>query len=290
MRVNHLPSHETTAPSPTSYLIQRIRLSEICRTIVDRLPCLLDDPEGVNYEHVTELDSQFEEAISNFPYFFHLHCADNDLPQQIITQRYLIHLGFHTRRSKLHQPFLVRGFIDPKYSFSRNACLQSARAVLEVYRMLEAKKSSPAYIPARLGMVVQHVFMAAVVLVMDLCFNKDEGREEQRQSEVMQACQMLTDLKRDSDMAAKFLNPLMEILQKHKARFSQAAMSLPGSVAGVQAPVNNDHHPDNLGFDEMMQNYIDLGQNADIPAWGDLFAEFDSYGAIDTEGNGFFIG
>lgn len=112
------------------------------------------------------------------------------------TQRCLIHLGIHTRRSKLHQPFLVRGFTELKYAFSRNACLHSACTVLEVCHMLEEKKDDLAFIPARPGTVVHHVFMAAVVPVMDLCFNEVDGHEEQRQAEVMRACRMLDELTR----------------------------------------------------------------------------------------------
>lgn len=314
-----LPSHDhqdgsDRTPSSISYLLQRIRLAEICRSIVDSLPPFLDI-EMMNYEHIIALDGQLKGVIRNLPPFFRLdQSAHVEHLPQVNTHRYLIHLGIHIRRSKLHQPFLVRGFIEPKYAYSRNACLDSARTVLEVCSLLEEKKSSLTCIPARLGTVVQHVFMASIILVTDLCFSKDEGHEEQRQAEVMQACRILDGLKDESTMARKFLDPLMEILQKHRIRLLNQPSTSPisgppsgskvqhtsaTSVAGAEdlgeASPTATHQPfgatqdnDGWAFDEMMQNYIDLGANAEAPVWDSLFADFDSYRALGAGGNEFF--
>lgn len=316
MRVNHPQDQESQdgAPSSISFFLQVIRLSEVCRIIVDSIPCIFEDIELANYEQIIALDSRFENFIVSLPPFFRLDWKDdNDTQPQLATQRYLIHLGAHTRRSKLHQPFLVRGFVEPKYAYSRTACLRSARTILNVCRVLQEKQGNLTYIPARLGAVVHHVFTAAVVLVMDLCFNKVDGKEEQRQEEVMQACRMLDELKRDSRMAAKFLSPLMEILQKHKARLldqhSFSSTSIPVQHSASNKPVmmrsetvNNldpvptfnrpsTHSPfDELDFDQMMQNYIDLGQNAGVPVWDNLFADVDSYNTLGSGPNDFFFG
>jgi len=280
--------------SPMSYLFQRIRLSEICRAIVDSLPRFLDI-ESVNYDHIMALDSQFEAMAANLPPLSHLnHPSHTPLSPQVIIHQYLVHLGIHTRRSKLHQPFLVRGFIEPKYAYSRNACLRSARTVLEVFHMLEDRKESLACIPGRLGMVVHHIFMATVVLVMDLCFNKasheKQEQEAQRQEEVMQACRILDKLKQESTLAKKFLDPLMEILQKHKSRYGVHQPLVPGPVTAsghdhsIPSLVDNNSETlpmanEDWAFDQMMQNYIDLGPSVDVPVWDDLLADFDSYNA-----------
>ncbi|EJP64647.1 Putative Zn(II)2Cys6 transcription factor [Beauveria bassiana ARSEF 2860] len=215
----------------TSYFIQRVRLAEICRAVVDSLPPL-EMIENANYEQVVLLDGKFEDLITSLPAFFRLDQGSELLytAPQLTLQCCLIHLGIHTRRSRLHQPFVVAGFADTKYTFSRNACLNSSRAVLQICYKLEEKKDDLELIPARFATVVHHVFMAAVVLVMDLCSNKVEGLEEQRQAEVTRACRMLDSLKQDSAMAAKLAHPLMEILQKHKQRLQQSqssAMPLP---------------------------------------------------------------
>lgn len=215
----------------TSYFLQRVRLAEICRAVVDSLSPI-GRIDKANYEQVIFLDGKFEDLITTLPDFFQLDHRSELLytAPQLTLQRYLIHLGIYTRRSRLHQPFVVAGFTDPKYTISRNACLNCSRAVLQICYQLEETKDDLELIPARLATVVHHVFMAAVVLVMDLCSNKMEGFEEQRQEEVNRACRMLDGLKQDSAMAAKLAHPLMEILQRHKQRIQQSqssAMPLP---------------------------------------------------------------
>ena len=313
MRVNYPqePGSRDDVPSSISFLLQVIRLSEICRTVVDTVPSIFEDTEQANYEQITTLDTQFEDFINTLPPFFALDWKNDDnIDPPIATQRYLIHLGTHTRRSKLHQPFLVRGFTEPKYAYSRTACLRSARTILEVCRIFQEKQGNVAYMPARLGAVVHHVFTAAVILVMDLCFNKVDGDEEQRQDEVMRACRMLDELKRDSPMAAKFLGPLMEILQKYKVRLQAQdpipSTSLPAQQSSFRATAANTHTysiatpatldtrtaapSDGWDFDQMMQNYIDMAQNANVPVWDDLFAEVGSYNTLGSGSNDFFFG
>lgn len=159
---------------------------------------------------------------------------------------------------------------------------------------------------------MHHVFTAAVIiLVMDLCFNKVDGVEE-RQEEVMRACRMLDELKRDSLMGPKFLGPLMEILQKYKVRLLEqdplSSTSLPAQHSLVRPATaantytyNTIDLPATLGtrasatsddwaFDQMMQNYIDLGQNANFPTWDDLLAEVDSYNTFGSRSDDFFFG
>lgn len=42
---------------------------------------------------------------------------------------------------------------------------------------------------------------------------------------------------------------------------------------------------DELDFYQVMQNYIDFGQNLDVPSWDDLFVNLDSYHAMDIDGH-----
>jgi hypothetical protein len=72
----------------------------------------------------------------------------------------------------------------------------------------------------RLCAIIHLGFVAAIVLVMDLCFNKIEGQEEQQRAEVMNALKMLEDAKEQSAVASKFLNSLMEVLRKYKIRLT----------------------------------------------------------------------
>lgn len=300
----------------TSYFLQRVRLAEICRTVVDSLPPL-GMTENANYEQVILLNGKFEDLIRNLPACFRLDQASElYTTPQLTLQGYLIHLGIYTRRSRLHQPFVVAGFSDPKYKFSRNACLDSSRAVLQICFRLEEQKEDLELIPARLATVVHHVFMAAIVLVMDLCSTKVEGIEEQRQAEVTRACRLLDGLKQDSAMAAKLAQPLMEVLQKHKEKLQQSQSSaVPPTVAipsadsrigqvppdpsidshwcggdqqqNAQAEHEGQAHVKEWEFDAMMQQYIDMSEVIDWPSWGSLFNDLDSHHMTDGGGTAF---
>ena len=64
------------------------------------------------------------------------------------------------------------------------------------------------------------MFMATIVLVMHLYFNKaTEGEDDAaRKAEVVAACKMLEEAKSQSAMASEFLESLMDVLRKHKVR------------------------------------------------------------------------
>ena len=213
-------------PTSMSYFLQRTRLAELSRSVADYMPLTLSDPETTAYEDVVYLDGKFEKFLGELPVFFRLDDESlersRDIDQkypQIPIQRYMINGGTHTRRYKLHQPYLVRGSHGSHYSYSRDACLRSARAVINVQNHLEGETTQAfASVHHRLCAVVHFVFSATMVLVMDLCFNKIEGQDEQRRAEVMNACKTLENAREQSTMARRFLESLLEILRKHKIR------------------------------------------------------------------------
>lgn len=179
-----------------SYFLQRIRRADICRSVVDSMPTTVSDLAQIEYEDF--LGWQFENFLLELPIFLRLDEESRQRSQeidqkfpQIEIQRYLLGLGVHNRRCKLHRPFLIHCSREPQYIYSRKICLQSARAIFQVRRLLEKGISSFASAHLRLCAVVHYVFMATAVLVMDLCFNKMEGQEEQRKEEVINACKML---------------------------------------------------------------------------------------------------
>jgi hypothetical protein len=212
-------------PTSMFYFLCRIQLAEICRTIIDNLPPFSSGPENTNYEDIISLDGKIESFLQELPIFFRFDEDSRRKSQdvfcqfpQIVMQRYIININTHFPRCKLNQPFLIRGSLEPRFSYSRDDCLRSARTVIEINRQL-AKETIP-FIPdhGRLCGFIHQVFVAAIILVMDLCFNKIPGQEEARRAEVTDACKMLEDVKQQSPIAGKFLESLMDILRKYKIR------------------------------------------------------------------------
>jgi len=66
------------------------------------------------------------------------------------------------------------------------------------------------------------LFMAAVVLLLDVCFNGNAGgrreheEDDPRKTEVVQAFRILEEAKQQTDMASRLLDALMTVVRKHR--------------------------------------------------------------------------
>jgi hypothetical protein len=214
-----------TEPTSMTYFLLRIHLAEICRSVVDALPPPFADRVGIDYENIIALNRKFDQFLDELPFFFRLDEAsrrqsyeiDKRYPE-ISVQRYIICSTVHSRRFKLNQQFLIRTSLDSRYQYSRDVCLKSARTVIEVKRLLERDTSPFASTHVRMATIIHTLFLATAVLVMDLCFNKTEGLEDQRRTEVVEACRMLQEAEEASVMGYKFLKSLMDILIKYRIK------------------------------------------------------------------------
>jgi hypothetical protein len=319
--VDHNFERPFSEPTSMSYFLQRIRLADLCRNVVDSMPRATSDLDQVEYQDVISLDSKFENFLMEVPVFLRLdedsrqksQAIDHEFPQ-IEIQRYLLSLAVHNRRCRLHRPFSVQCSHEPRYLYSREMGLKSARAVFQVIRLLESGNSSFASAHLRLCAIVHYVFMATVVLVMDLCFNKIVSFEEEqrRKEEVRDACRILQEARGQSAIAGKLLESLTDVLHKHKIRLSNpdadrafngsgymttATSSFSTKNVGRALPLEGTsrHEPADggssigvtsnqkqiLGDDtspvDMWQDYVQFGVNSDEVDWDHLLADLDSH-------------
>lgn len=165
------------------------------------------------YEHVTMMDRKFEDFFSSPPFFFRPDTESRQKSRAIESfypkiplLRYRITTSTHSRRWRLHQKFLLRKSFDPRYAYSRKACLDSARAVIQ--SLQDGMGAGDAFYMARMGIVVHFTHLALVVMVMDLCFNRDESDQAEIKGEVKVALQILENAKEVSS----FLNRSLIIL------------------------------------------------------------------------------
>ena len=194
-----------SVPTAMSAFLCRIRLSELCREVVDSMPpVLLDSPEAspfqhnVDYELVLDLDTRFRVFVEALPIFFRLDQASmqqslgicRERPY-IAWQRTFLHFGINTRLCHLHRPFHLEGFTNPRYAYSRTVCIQSAQTVLNLRRSMEDVGALIDLKPSRFWVIVQHVFLAAIVLATDVSLAPDAPEAVQRREEVLAACRML---------------------------------------------------------------------------------------------------
>lgn len=287
-----------SVPTASSYLIQRIRLAEICRKTVDAVPLGAWGSDSVRYDDIVALDHEFERFHRELPSFFRdtpeARTRFRELYQRrpaILVQKYTVNIIFQNRRCRLHQPYLVRGFSDKAYARSRDVCLQSARAVMAISLQLDQEDAPGASLLSLSG-VHHHMFFAAVAMVMDLCFNRTDGDERQeaaRRAEVMEACRMLEKAKDRSPVAKRFLESLMDVMRKHKIRLFDTSAAEEAAPAPAAAACMQSVHPTVLpdfdpemsagqsDFEQIWQSYIENGpNNMDVPEWTELFDDLQT--------------
>ncbi|KAM0793992.1 hypothetical protein BDR22DRAFT_895578 [Usnea florida] len=113
-------------PTAMSYSLQRIRLAEISRNIVDRTPPVLAQASGPSLNVVMDIDTELQLLINDIPPFFSMLEADLSETYQLDTseaakvahQGYIFHFLVHAQRCKLHFPYFSRGFREPTFACS----------------------------------------------------------------------------------------------------------------------------------------------------------------------------
>ena len=221
-------------PTAMSYSLQRIRLAEISRNIVDRTPPISAHANVPSLDVVMDIDTELQLLINDIPPFFSMSIADvselyrldTSKAAKIAHQGYIIHSFVHAQRCQLHFAYFSRGFGDPTFACSRDICLQSARHLLRTQSRLESSGLCIATRVKFLGLLLG-VFMASIVLLMDLCHNKSSPQHEERRREIAGAFKTVEEARHESETAAKFLESLMHVLRKHKVSPPQHTSAQP---------------------------------------------------------------
>ncbi|CAD0112146.1 unnamed protein product [Aureobasidium uvarum] len=298
-------------PTEMSYFLVRTHGGEVCRVLADLVHPLASGVNSVDYDEIVALEQKTSGLTENMPFYFQLDEDSRKKTEpylskypQLATQRYLLQQGLHCHRSRIHRPFLIRGSLDARFHFSRKACLESVRKSLEIRRLLNQEKRGMVLPISRLNFVLYHIFMAALTLALDLCFNKSatEAEDRIRRAELKEACFMLQESKTEMPAANRFLTPLMGLLRKHKIQLqdtgSQNQYLTPSETTGtpgIQSKGNS--YPDqcmsnqtrslpeynasltaaipDLDFDGLWDEFIDMVPDSSAPGWNDLLADFD---------------
>ncbi|PYI32130.1 hypothetical protein BP00DRAFT_162963 [Aspergillus indologenus CBS 114.80] len=238
--VTSLPS---CMPTDMSYALQRLKLAVLCREIIDATS--YDHLHGLelDYSKILELDRKFHQLISEIPGFFRLDPGSRRQFEStykerpaIAWQRYVLQQGYFSRLCRLHRHHFIRGARDPAFAWSHIIGLQSARKVIEIRKILD--EGDLGYNPpvSVVWSVTHHVFMAAVILLMDACFNWDDILAERRKEEVLDACRMLSKAHESSSLVREGIDAMMRVLRKHWKTSTQ-------SFAAQQAEVNSSNAP-----------------------------------------------
>lgn len=285
-----LPLSEITS---MSYYLQRVRVAEICREIVDCLPepslRLFDMP----YDEVLRLDGKFQTFFSELPAFLQPQHAESqwvaDMEMkhpQIPLQRIYINAQAHSRRCKLHQPFLIRQSVDSRYATSRAACLDSAFTVVRLRKMMKSGKMAYTSKRQEVGIMVHFMHLSIVVLVMDLCINRDKVTESAQRQQVLDAFSFLEEGTDISPLPGKFLRTLTSFLQKYEVSLSGPDPLHREQTSNTSVAVKDHRYGQEPGdgclrsaesdFEEFWNSAFNDAAFLDTPQWDLMFSHLDS--------------
>jgi len=245
-------SRPLSEPTEMTYSIGKIELAHAIRELVDEAGKSGLEVEEMSYDQILKFDKRFNEILDGLPWFFKMDEAsrrksapiEKERPY-IAWQRNFIHFGFHTRLSRLHRPYLARGYKDPRYAYSRMICLRSARMVIEMEQQMCQLASGFNPDSARLWIVVHHVFVATVTLVMDYVSHKDDPQAEERKKEILNCYKTLERSQEDCVIARRGLAHLRQIMKDWMTK-SDNQPERPAAV-----PENEDPRPPAVHGDGM---------------------------------------
>lgn len=264
---NDLSCNSDTLASPwhiatqTSSFLQAIRLAEICRTVIDAQSPDDDVADAAYNERVLGLDKLFENAIADFPPPLALDTpAPDGAPRFLCLQRASIHLGFHSRRARLHRPFLLHkdsnGQRGTKYPVSREICVRSARTVLDIsmslleHSMLKRPSRSdcrqtlshpqhekcPGSPVHRLGVVINHLFWSCAILAFESSLRAGAGgngglngtdADVDLDGMLIHACRLLAAAGEECTVASDIVRGMKNVYTRYRIRGATGNLATP---------------------------------------------------------------
>ncbi|KAF4949202.1 hypothetical protein FGADI_9059 [Fusarium gaditjirri] len=251
-------------PTTMSYNLQRIKVAEVVRCISDVMP---HDPSEASCELILSLDTKLESLLLELPNFFRSEMAESEETKQIDKtyphipmQRLLINLLINIFRCGLHFPYLTGRVNMVLHSFSRQASLKAARAVLCSQRGMSVTDMSHSADFMKIQGTIFHMFIGALVLTTDICCNQDG---QTHLSELVEVLQKLDDVKDHSKMAAKLLDILTQLLVSYGvwspsttvSTYTEDATPIELVLSGCEGPrLDGLNMP--FPFDELWETYI----------------------------------
>ncbi|KAJ9604912.1 hypothetical protein H2200_010301 [Cladophialophora chaetospira] len=209
-------------PTTMSYTVQSIRLAEICRNAVDRSPLATAHTGGLSHDAVMDIDTEFQTLINDVPAFYPLsesvvmrnyHLTQSEA-KDIVFEGKILHFLLNLHRCKLHLPYLTRSFEDPAYSASREICIKHARLIMQSELWLD-KLDIEMATRFKLSALLIGVFMACVVLIMDLCVNPTSPHSDKQRDEVRKSFQIIEAVHDMSETAGNSVHSLLHLLRQH---------------------------------------------------------------------------
>ena len=316
-----LPS---SVPTSMSAFIYRIKLADVCREVVDAMPWACAQPEAVDYDLILAMDKKFQSYLDDLPEFLRLDPASIDQCRQLCNDRPMIALhrlalnfSAHSRLCRLHRHYFLDVSTNPAYLDSRSSCIRSAQTVLKLRRDMDDVAEKLGIRIAQSWIVMQHVFIAGLILAMEVSFNPSSWDAEIRKAKVMATCDILERSREESDAVMegvqRNLQTLLSTLHKQRPP-SEEPRAVPVETNINSQPTISAHHPtvaategfsseisyethierfgdyvspmdtDNGNWDQLWSDFLAVAPELDGPQWNLLLGDLEPTGNMSVTG------
>lgn len=274
------PSRPAFEATPMTYMISKSKMTFLFGRIVERTQSISDPP---SYEETMKFDQELREMRSSHPPLLQARSFQESArdPANLIMQRIGLEMVYLRSLFVLHRRFIARGRENPRYAYSRRACIDASMQLLELQATLH-QESQPGgrlrSVKWYISSLTTHDFLLAAMLVcVDLYHSADaeaRGRKstpqspnsgvgmygEDRREEMMRAvehCITIWESVREQSMEAYKASIGLRVMVE-KLKVHQVAQTQPPTIASFQG------RPGNFGtFPGMFPNGHVSDVNAD---------------------------
>ncbi|SPJ79183.1 uncharacterized protein FTOL_07574 [Fusarium torulosum] len=122
------PPRPETQSTAVLYSRVKVKMMSVFRTIFNQVS--LGKTE--NYEEIMALDRHLHQTHQSMPPCFKIAKLEDCImvPSYLLIRRFNLELLFQKSRCTLHRHHMAKAYSDPKYNYSRSACVDSAMTVL----------------------------------------------------------------------------------------------------------------------------------------------------------------
>lgn len=147
--------------SPATFLVE---CASIAGKIIDRIQGVCEQSYSSTLDTDQHLDNLAREAPTSWWNVPSLPAPDDPVSALEWQEAILAQMCFHQNRAYLHMPFMLQSTTNPRYEYSRTACLGGAREMLRLYHLLR-DRDTPLYDCKAFDFIA---FTAAILLALDL--------------------------------------------------------------------------------------------------------------------------
>ncbi len=186
------------------------------------------------------------------------HTPANDL----FIQAFMLHSLIHTQRCKLHLSYLTswwrqtgatnttqhpmrgRPSAPASSTTSRAVCIDAARQIIHAETLLRRRAARHPFVQSRLSCVLYGVFLATIVLLIDLCADNDNETDIDDEAPdtraAFAALHVVADARPYSPAAAELYASLTQLLARHRPQLLDEGFRGLDMPAASTAPPTTD--------------------------------------------------